>query len=262
MKTRPIEPNPFHGLLLALISAIALHGLVLSYLQLQRPKVAASPGLQSRDNTPELLQFSREPVPLTQLDLLPLPKARILPPPPVPMAVKSSEAKQKLQGRIAAKPVIQVGKKVKPSGVRTSVIPPSTPEGFKQLDDALETMRQFQRQFTLPSARFEDHPKTLSGLVPAQQETYNNLWAQARPQPGRSVPKPNPLAPLPLEIRSIPLQQVQTKELPIRHQQFVVINDRVALFWLEGSRLWIVQSALSTSSSPVPDSPSKTRPDG
>lgn len=241
MKTSPTVPKQVHALLLALISAVALHGLLLSYLQLQRNKATLPEGLQSRDNTPELLQFSAQPTPLTKLDLLPLPQARILPPPRVQARAKPSGAKQKSQGRMAAKATIQTVKKIRPVGM--GPMAPSSPDLPKDLADAVEALRLFTRPADHPSARVENQPKILSSLFPAQLDAYDKLWAQARPQPRETVAKLNlSLAELPIEIRSISLQQAQDKELSIRHHQFVVLHDRVALFWLDGQRLWILQS--------------------
>jgi hypothetical protein len=241
MKNTPTVPNQLHALLLALISAVALHGLLLSYLQLQRNKVTLPEGLQSRDNTPELLQFSSQPTPLTKLDLLPLPQASILPPPRIQVPAKSSGAKQKSQTRTASKSLTQTVKKNRSVG--TAPMRPSSPELPKDIAVAVEALHLFKGTGVHPSTLQDDHPKTLSSLTPAQLEAYDRLWAQARPQPKETVEKLNlSLAEPSLEIRSVSLQQAQNKQLSIRHQQFVVLHDRVALFWLEGQKLWILQS--------------------
>lgn len=241
MKTKPI--------LAALVSAMAVHGLVLSYLQLQRPRVGSSPSLQSPDNTPELLQLSREPAPLSQLDQLPMPIARLLPPPPPPpppLPVKAPEAKPKAQERKTKPSMIKPGRLVKPAGGVPAPASATTPEGFKDLVAAVEALGVFQGQVT---------------LAPAQQDPFNTLWAEARPYRA-TVPLSTPQLPFPLEIRSMPLHQAKSNDLPIRHQQFVVMNERVALFWLDGSRVWILLSALPDPSSQKSDSPLKNRPDG
>lgn len=249
MTREPTEPIGFPGLLIALISALALHGLVFSYLQLKRPRVAASAGLQSQDNTPELLQLSREPAPMTQLDLLPLPDARILPPPPVQLPVKPPGIKPKVQTKKPNKGVSQAVTRLRPAAVSTSPTSPRNPDGFNELEPAVETLRVFQRQLTL-------------ALTPSQQDVYNTLWSEARPQPRGLGPTPLLLSAPPLEIRSIALQKVQSKEIPIRHKQLIVMDERIALFWLQGSQLWILQSAFSAHPGPDSDATSKTRSDG
>jgi hypothetical protein len=249
MKTSPVASNRIPGVLVALISALACHGLVFSYLQLQRPRVAASTDLQSPDNTPELLQLSRESAPLTQLDHLPLPKARTLPPPPALLPVKSRGAKPKSLASKASQAVNLPGRKLKPVASAPFPVQATKPDGFKDVDVAVDALRLFQRQSTL-------------ALAPAQQDVYNTLWAEARPYPRTTAPTSNPLAPSPLEIRWIPLQQAQSKELPIRHHQFVVMTMRVALFWLDGSRVWILQSVLTADPSEDPNTPSVNRSDG
>jgi hypothetical protein len=249
MKTGPTVPNKVHALLLALISAVALHGLLLSYLQLQRNKATLPEGLQSRDNTPELLQFASQPTPLTKLDLLPLPQASILPPPRIQTPAKPPGAKQKSQARVATKSLIQTVKKNRPEG--RSPMRPSSSDVPKDIAVAVEALRLFKATGDHPSSLHDDPPKPLSSLTPAQLDAYEKLWAQARPQRMETVAKLNlPLADLSIEIRSVSLQPAPNKELSIRHQQFVVLPDRVALFWLDGQKLWILQSFNPPASKP------------
>jgi hypothetical protein len=249
MKTGPTVPNQVHALLLALISAVALHGLLLSYLQLQRNKATLPEGLQSRDNTPELLQFSSQPTPLTKLELLPLPQASILPTPRIQAPAKLPGAKQKSQARMATKSLIQTVKKNRTEG--RSPMRPSSSDVPKDIAVAVEALRLFKATGDHPSSLHDDPPKILSSLTPAQLEAYEKLWAQARPQRMETVAKLNlPLAELSIEIRSVSLQPAPNKELSIRHQQFLMLPDRVALFWLDGQKLWILQSFNPPASKP------------
>ncbi|MEB3257440.1 MAG: hypothetical protein VKN83_03870 [Cyanobacteriota bacterium] len=250
MKTIPSVLKQNSALVLALISAVVCHGLFLSYLKLQRNKPTLPGGLKIRDNTPELLQFSSQPAPLSSLDLLPLPKASILPPPPAPLPAKPAEAKQKSKLRSAFKAGILKARP--PRAPRTGAVatPPFSPDVPQDLTDAVQALRLFLMTSQQPSTGQEDHPKAVSALPAAQQESYERLWAEAHPLMERSI-----------EIRSLTLQRAQGKELPIRHHQFLVTNDRIGLFWLEGQRLWILQSPLPKASKADSANDSQDRPD-
>jgi hypothetical protein len=237
MKIIPSALDQKSALVLALISAMACHGLVLSYLQLQRNKPTLPGRLKIRDNTPELLQFSSQPAPLSSLEPLPLPKASILPPPPALLPAKPVEAKQKAKGRSISMAGILKARPPRAPRIGAVDSAPSSPDLPQDLTDAVQALRLFQMPTLQPSTAQQDHPKGLSALPAAQQESYERLWAEAQPLMERSI-----------EIRSLTLQRAQSQELPIRHHQFLVMNDRIGLFWLQGKRLWILQSPLPKSS--------------
>lgn len=78
------RPGP-RRLLLPLLAALAVHGLGLSWAQLQDAKQRRRPPLSpptSRDNTPELLRFSRQAALGPALATVALPRTAALPPPP------------------------------------------------------------------------------------------------------------------------------------------------------------------------------------
>ncbi|MEB3306137.1 MAG: hypothetical protein VKL58_07990 [Cyanobacteriota bacterium] len=244
MKTTPAVPKQAQALLMALMSALAFHALVLSYLQLQRHKATLPEGLQSRDNTPELLQFSSEPAPVSNLELLPMPQASILPPPRVQPPAKPSGAKQKPQTQMAPKTGIQTTKVIRSVRPTTLASPPSQAVGPTDLAEAVEAIRLF----TGPA----ENP-----LSPVQKESYEKLWAQGRSHPKEYFATLDANLAESIEIRSLSLKQAQNKELVIRHQQFMVMDDRIALFWLDGQRVWILQSVKTPASTPDSGSDSK-----
>ena len=250
MKSGHSLPKPKSALVLALISAVACHGLLLSYLQLQRNSPSLPEALKIKDNTPELLQLSSQPTPLTNLELLPLPNARILPPPRAGLPAKPVDGKQKPQAKIASKAGIQKARQI-PS-IRTGAVasPPSSPDVPEDLADAVEALRSFQITSQQGSKGHQNHLKPVSALLPSQQESFEKLWAQALPLTDQSM-----------EIRFVPLQRAKSKELTIRHQQFFVMNDRIGLFWLVGQRLWILQAQHPTDSKADSANDSKGRPD-
>jgi hypothetical protein len=77
-----LPPLALPRLALPLLAAVLAHGLWLSYAQLRRSRQPPPPALSARDDTPELLRFSRR-MPLEQsFSTVPLPPASTLPPPP------------------------------------------------------------------------------------------------------------------------------------------------------------------------------------
>lgn len=239
MKNSSLLMQRLHALLIPFVSALVLHGLFLSYLQLQRTSRKVPESLQSTDNTPELLQFSSQPAALSNLVVLPIPKARMLPPP-------------RIQVTKASKPVRKTGNKIARVVLRKSSPPAPIPVVPKELVKAVEGLRMFRgsaERLRLssekPSTSQEKQPgsPTPSSLNPAEQASYHRLWNDARPQPRQTLLMlSRQLADQSLDIRSLPLKQAQNRGLPVEHQQILVLDDRVALFWLDGQRLWILQT--------------------
>lgn len=259
-------------LLMAFGLACALHGLFLSYLHLQRSRQVPLESLQSRDNTPELLQFSSQTTSTPPLAVLPLPKASTLPPPPANLLapLRPSTATSKTKGvalpsstnkpRVANRPkdLVQRSFQKRPA-LKGSPLASNLPASLSRQDwtVAVQQLRAFQShgQASPPSfppessgspASTEDGDpihSVLSPLEPAQQEAYLSLWERARPLP--AIPKSKPLAPtgLPaIEVRQIPFEQTQAKDLQIQHRQLVVVGDQVLLFWIDGREVWLFRS--------------------
>lgn len=259
-------PQRFHPLVMALLAAMALHALLLSYVQLKRSKTAPTQPLRSRDNTPELLQFSSQPAPLTTLDVLPFQKASNLPPPPPHDLLSPLRPSPKLpsQQRLRTGPRAKVSRAAKllipkrlssvGSGTR-----PSDRLSSERQDGWDVTLQQFRtfRQPSGPSAanlpgeppddpleRGEGPLNVLTDLDAAQQMGYQRLWSLARPSLSTPKLKPpgDPGDPA-IEIRSLPLNDQLDSNLEIRHRLIVVLQEKAYLFWLDDQKnLWILQA--------------------
>lgn len=269
-------------LLVAFLAAVAVHGLVFSFLHLKRDKQVAAPSLLSRDNTPELLRLASQPAPLTTVDVLPLPKASVLPPPPSgllsplrqsrassrrgggltsgrPSTTLPGPSRKTTQRLVAPKP----GPSLNRESPATSVSPnQALPE---EVTLARETLRAFQNRHltlsqasspnpaNLPGRQRDVHlqPKVVSPVEPSLQEAYQALWTSARPviQPIRSTGSLE-TAKGSIEIRQLPLEQYRGKNLEVHHQQIVILPDNILLFWLDGETLWLLQSPRDASAEP------------
>lgn len=184
----------FSPLLVGFLCALALHALLLSYLQLRRSRESQPPSLQSRDNTPELLQFSSQPAPLTTLDLLPLPKASPLPPPPLPaltsrkpLDARPKKGVGKNDSRKSSTKPDRSGRKPSPSRPVTAQVQARPSEKPEDLTLAREQLRSFVRQQQQPSpspvSTFQEGegPRDLREGEPEVLEAYQTLWKLAQP---------------------------------------------------------------------------------
>lgn len=248
-------------LLVACLTATALHGLLLSFHQLKRARSSPpAPILQSRDNTPELLQFASQPAPLTSLESIPLPKASVLPPPPpadllqplVAQRGPASPAKKASTPAVKNPRVRIISRATVPAQGRTSSPGVSSPVTGEPLANALQQLRVLQeREASLPSkglqeATAQQEGKGDAGLPVAvsaeQQEAFQELWKTARP------PQQTSLKGLPeseiagVEIRQLPLRQDKKSIFEFRHQQVLRLKETLVLLWIDGETLWLLQT--------------------
>lgn len=228
-------PKRAHPLLMGFILALVLHALLLSHLQLRRSKMKTPEPLQSRDNTPELLQFSSQPVQATNLQVLPLPNARILPPPS-----KGEQSKKK------ASPALGVGRpERKPSGVpkrKTSLVTKTVTERVYQpsvataIPSELGKITKELRERREPSPFLEENKQSSGNsrsLSPEERQLFEKLWSQSQPtslNPGDG-----------LQIRLTTSKQLEESGLQLHHQQRFVSDSGSSLIWIDGEKVWILQ---------------------
>ena len=262
MKSSFRLPRAGVPLLIGFVAAVAFHALFLAYHQLRQSRLTPPARLPSRDNTPELLQFSRQPAPLSTFEVLPLPKASLLPPPPPPDLLAPLGPSRGRQGsgaepsRPMKKTRVAQGKgsfKValqqrKPEGHRQQS-PPLAPR-LETADWALavEQLRTFMELHPASALDGKANAQDFSEPDPAQQQAYQKLWNLAQPRQRPIEPSAEGSAKLAIEIRQLPLQQTRADDLEIRHRQIVVLNDEILLFWLDGQQLWILRSPRDLSS--------------
>jgi hypothetical protein len=255
---KPTVRQPWAGfpLLIGFVAAVALHALLLAYHQLRQSRSIPPALLPSRDNTPELLQFSRQPAPLTTLEVLPLPKASLLPPPPSPEVLAPLGPSRGRLGtgadtpRSSKKPRVGQGKRAPKVALKQRKLG-SQPQNSTGLAPRLETsdwapaVEQLRAFVELHRGSPQDgkaNAQTFSELDPAQQEAYQKLWNLAQPLQLPSEPSTEDGTKLAIELRELPLQQSRADDLQIGHRQIVVLKGEILLFWLDGQQLWILRS--------------------
>ncbi|MFM7169991.1 MAG: hypothetical protein ACKOYH_03925 [Cyanobium sp.] len=238
MKTFGKHQDKSHPLLLGFVLAVVVHSLVLSFLHLRLSQRKLPEPLKSRDNTPELLQFSSQPVPVTTIGVLPLPGPRLLPPP------TSSVAEQKIPAgsngrRIAKDHTKEVNKRSAPhQRSKTSALPTPTArtDTPRDLVEAVEELRALKHRSLLnhETGQGSDQQEMPKALPIEQQTLVESLWSQARSlsvSPGDGI-----------QIRQLTPKQVQQATLPFHHRQMVVVENQLSLFWIEGQNYWILRS--------------------
>jgi hypothetical protein len=123
---------------------------------------------------------------------------------------------------------------------------------------AVQHLRRFQRQeqeaavaVASESLQAASDQEKVEGLdhvpqVPASPppEAYQALWNRSQPQSPVAWQKVLAAHPGPaIEVRQLPVAQSKDIGAPVQHRQIVVLGPQVILFWIDGSRLWLLQSA-------------------
>lgn len=231
-------PEQSHPLLLGFVLAVVVHSLGLSFLHLRLSQRKLPEPLKSRDNTPELLQFSSQPVPVTSIGVLPLPRPSLLPPP------ASSVAEQKIRSGSNGRRIVKNNPKgvmkrsaphrrSKPSRISTPTARTETPRDLVQ---AIEELRAFKHRNLLndETRQGPDLQEMPKALPTEQQILVDTLWSQARPlsvKPGDGI-----------EIRQLTRKQIGQAVFPFHHRQLVVAENRLSLIWVEDQNYWILRS--------------------
>ena len=90
------------------------------------------------------------------------------------------------------------------------------------------------------------------------RELYRSLWTQADPISVQLPIRASGNTTVPVDVRQVSWQQVRASELSIRHGQFVVMPEKVLLFWLQGEHLYLLQSPSQWNSNSSSKSNSKS----
>jgi hypothetical protein len=258
-------------LLGALVVALSLHGLFLSWQHMrQRPQPRPVP-LRLRDNTPVLLEVSSLPQPPTGLDGFRLPKATQLPPPPtvLPAPVQSrskrlfspssvGHASQKLRSQAVktkqSPRLVTTNNKSKDSKQSRSSHSASIVFSAEGLSEAVEHLKRLSTRRDGQEAasgslnstsllrQSLDHSLGVVKTIESRDEkNYLNLWNQGRFVP---LPKQSQLlgAEKPLEAREITLANIRSQDVGLRHAELVRLHDRMFLFWLHGEKIFLLMA--------------------
>lgn len=240
MKARPLT--------LALLVALLGHGLWLAHAQLHQRRQPLPQALRSRDDSPELLVFSRlPPEPITPAPI-PLPdEDNLPPPPPLPDQTSSSVSRPSISKPVAGKsfrsriagakpaairPKVSVAAAAKPPAARPAIPPAQPPQP--------------------PPAPMEEAPPSLlrrlqearrQGPVRLQGEklqSWRSLWQAAEIDafPPSALESRGEA----IELRRIPLARARADGLEPGHGEVLRLDDHLLLAWIEGSQLWLLRA--------------------
>ncbi|MFN9546054.1 MAG: hypothetical protein ACK6AD_03140 [Cyanobacteriota bacterium] len=207
--------------------------------------------MRSPDNTAELLEFSSRPTPLASLAVLPLPPSRALPPPPGQGATAGAQRRGQPAQADQERRLARAGSR----GVSAAA---SGQESAGDWALAVEQLRAFASQEparAAPSSAASVDPPTADdaqGKAPIRislesplHATYQTLWAQARPHVAPQLNRISGHLAVPVEVRQVSWPQVRSADLPIRHGQIVVLPDKLLMFWLQGDKLYLLQTSMA-----------------
>jgi hypothetical protein len=257
-------------LLLALLVALLGHALWLAHAQLRQRREPVPQALRSRDDSPELLVFSRlPPEPLTTAPFPLPPDSSLPPPPPPPLPSQSSPAagappeapgptagespaqgsgkgSGKGRGRTpaaktaAAKTAAARPAATKPADRKTATV---SPVAVKTVATARAPQPAEPREeaATAPLRRLQEARR--QGPVRLQGEklqSWRSLWQAAE----ADASPPAALDPRggEVELRRIPLARARADGLDPSHGEVLRLDDHLLLAWIEGSQLWLLRA--------------------
>ncbi|MEI7951114.1 MAG: hypothetical protein WCH37_00305 [Synechococcaceae cyanobacterium ELA182] len=257
-------------LLLALLAAVVLHGLALSFrsVSLQRRPQPAAPSMA--DDSPELLQFSRrqpleealQTVPIAPLNSLPLmgnmtPPPASLPPNPAMSARFGTIPPGTTQpgtasGASRSRPAIAArGRRIAASrqqpgvaGGRNSLSAPGP--GASVADSALARIHRLQGRGEAgePSPASDLEPSSPPPQRPEGEAAaaWRRLWKRAMVVPSPATPPS--LVSEAIELRRLPLSAAALDTASRDEPTALLLDGRLLLLWPAGSLLWLFWAPL------------------
>jgi hypothetical protein len=249
-------PSP---LVIALLAAIALHLLALSALQLRQRRQPAAAMPPPRDDTPELLQFSRhqtrEPA-IAPLSLASL--AQLPPPPPPPLTPTTGSAAPGApppRGPLARSGDLNpsqpaAGRRNRPQASAAGSAgrnrtPQRTAAGGSRRDPGLEAaLAALLRWQSTPEGRSSGGGES-GWPAPQKPEAeqlalWKRLWEKASPSGG--APGAQRSLPAGVELRRLPASDSDGAALPEGRRLSLVLGERLLLVWSAGQELWLLQA--------------------
>ena len=242
-------PSP---LAVALAAAIALHLLALSALQLRQRRQPAAALPPPRDDTPELLQFSRqqtrEPA-IAPLSIRAL--AQLPPPPPPPLAAAAAAPKgASLRGGDLARKPSSSRRGPQPAtrtaaAARRDLAPGGSGAHSPRIDPGLQaalgvlTRWQEGRDGVAVAAGEAGWPAPEKPEA-TQLALWKRLWEKAAPAPaGPRQPRPLPAG---VELRRLAIDEGTPAPLPEEGRLSLVLGERLLLIWSSGGELWLLMA--------------------
>lgn len=250
------QPSP---LAIALMAAIALHLLALSAASLrqrQQPEPAPPP---PRDDTPELLLFSRQQMREPAIAPLAIASLAQLPPPPPPLAPDADSVRPAAGGKPSKSVATTDLTRPRPhASQRTRPVAPSSPgtttrratRNPTRVDPALETaLTALSRWQTAAPGK---PPTAGEAGWPAPQKAeaeqlalWKRLWEKAAPAGAGTRPLPAGM-----ELRRLTAGDSESAALPESQRLSLLLGDRLLLVWPAGRELWLLEAPATR---PEPD---------
>jgi len=252
-------PQP---LLLALLTAVVLHGMALGLLRLRQPTTAERSGSALQDNTPELVRFSlqqasQDPRPAAA-NPLSLPMLASLPPP------RWSDIPDRgVPGGQGVRPRSAAEGSGDPHGSSSSAstCSGSSPSRSRQAGTprpSLEPMLSALAKLQIQARESPPAAGSAEGMPPLLRPqgnglaSWTRLWEKAAATATSELPQPLPGG---VELRRIDFSGARSLGLGSGElrRQAVLLGDRLLLIWPQEERLWILQAAIPRTAEP--DSP-------
>jgi hypothetical protein len=247
MKARPLT--------LALLVALLGHGLWLAHALLQQRRQPLPQALRSRDDSPELLVFSRLPPEPLPPPPIPLPAEDNLPaPPPLPDQTSTSESRPSLP-----RPSLPRPSESRPAESRPAISNPSARNSSPSRVTATgaATIRPIAARKVTPPAktpppgpREETPPSPLRRLQEARRQgplrlageklqSWRSLWQAA--ETDATPPAELDDRGEDIELRRIPLARARADGLEPGHGEVLRLDEHLLLAWIDGSQLWLLR---------------------
>ena len=260
----PPQASP---LLWALLAAVVLHGLALSYRSVSLQRRLQPPAPSMADDSPELLQFSRrqpleealQTVPIAPLNSLPL--MGTLPPPPASLPPNpaasarlgtippgttqpgsgTASGASRLRPAIAARGRRIAALRQQPgvAGGRDSLSAPGP--GANVADSALARIHRLQGRGEAgeprPASDLEPSPPPPQRPEGEAAAAWRRLWKRAMVVPAPATPPS--LVSEAIELRRLPLSDAALDAASRDEPTALLLDGRLLLLWPEGSVLWL-----------------------
>lgn len=244
MKTRPLT--------LALLVALLGHGLWLAHAQLRQRRQPVPQALTSRDDSPELLVFSRlPPEPLTPPPI-PLPAADNLPPPPpLPDQASASVSRPSISLPSVSRPSARNASPSRVDTTKPAAIRPKASLAAAAQPPAARPAPAQAKPPTPPGPREETPPSPLRRLQEARRQgpvrlqgetlqSWRNLWQAA--ETDATPPAALQSRGEEIELRRIPLARARADGLEPAHGEVLRLDDHLLLAWIDGGQLWLLRA--------------------
>lgn len=254
-----VPPPP---LAMAFLAALALHLLALTGLQLRHSRRPLPAPPLPRDDSAELLQFSRQQMREAALPPLALPPLAPLPPPPPagpsaptsgpqPEQKSSPHAPGRSVGRPDLRPPPSARPRSTPKGARTASRGRRSPAATRQrtapspapgLELALVALASLQSSTGPGPGPAAEAGWPLQRPQGEEIALWSRLWDRATTAAAATAA--TAVAPLPAgaQLRRLPLAEARAIGLSEARRQALLLGERLWLVWPQAHQMWLLQA--------------------